>query len=625
MIRPAMAFPKSFLDEIRNRINMVELVGRRVALKKRGRDHWGCCPFHGEKTASFKVSEDRDDYHCFGCGAHGSAFDFVMHVEGLSFPEAAERLAEAAGLEVPKLAPESREKADHVSRLAEANEAAAKWFQAQLRSSQGAEAREYLQQRGLGEKAVEEFRLGYAPDRNDGLKTALLDRGFTDQELVESGLLGQPDDGRGSYDRFRNRLMFPIGDRRNRVIAFGGRALGEVRAKYLNSPESPLFDKGRTLYNHAMAREAGRAAGTVIVVEGYMDVIALAEAGFRHTVAPLGTAVTEDQIDLLWQMTSEPVLCLDGDAAGLRAARRAAERALPKLKPGKSLQFALLAEGMDPDDLVRGSGGEALSGLLSSTTPMTAMLWQALLEGRDIDTPERRAALERDIDRMIFSIEDEIVQRHYRDDLKGRMRDLLRPAPRQNAGGQGGWKPNWNGKRQPAEDVSRLKASLAIPPFRSREEAIIGALLKWPSLVEQFEQQLDDLEMRSADLDACLMAIRDALYTAPGLDSEALARHLSRSGFEQVVTRMSAPSAARLDWASERNPPADAVQQHFDATLLRYRIEVLQTDYEEAASEARREVTAEAIERMAALRRALDRAKAEEPTGISGAGGGDPR
>ena len=317
-----MAFPKSFLDEIRNRISMVELVGRRVALKKRGRDHWGCCPFHNEKSPSFKVSEDRDDYHCFGCGAHGSAFDFVMQTEGLSFPEAAERLAEAAGLEVPRIAPEQREKADHLSRLADANEAAAKWFQAQLRGSGGGEARDYLRQRGLGEDAIEEFRLGYAPDRNDGLKSALLERGFTEKELVEAGLLGQPDDGRSSYDRFRHRLMFPIGDRRNRVIAFGGRALGDARAKYLNSPESPLFDKGRSLYNHAMAREASRAAGTVIVVEGYMDVIALAEAGFRNTVAPLGTAVTEDQIGLLWQMTSEPVLCLDGDAAGLRAARR---------------------------------------------------------------------------------------------------------------------------------------------------------------------------------------------------------------------------------------------------------------------------------------------------------------
>jgi len=614
-----MAFPKSFLEEIRSRINMVDLVGRRVALKKRGRDHWGCCPFHGEKTASFKVTEDRDDYHCFGCGAHGSAFDFVMHVEGLSFPEAAERLAEMVGLEVPKLAPESREKADHVSRLAEANEAAAKWFQAQLRGNLGAEARDYLRQRGLGDKAVEEFRLGYAPDRNDGLKTALLDRGFTDRELVEAGLLGKPDDGRGSYDRFRNRLMFPIGDRRNRVIAFGGRALGDARAKYLNSPESPLFDKGRTLYNYAMAREAGRSAGTVIVVEGYMDVIALAEAGFRHTVAPLGTAVTEDQIGLLWQMTSEPILCLDGDAAGLRAARRAAERALPMLKPGKSLRFALLAEGMDPDDLVRGSGSDALSGLLSSTTPMTAMLWQGLLEEREIDTPERRAALEKDIDRLIFSIEDELVQRHYRDDLKGRMRDALRPPPRQDQGGRGGWTANWNGKRQKVEDISRLKAGMATSPGRAREEALVGALLKWPELAEQFENELDDLQLQSEDLDASLMMIREALYAEPGLDSEALARHLSRSGLERLVTRMSAPSAARLDWAAKRNPPADAVRQLFDATLRRYRVEVLQTDYDEAVAEARREVTAEAIERMAALRRALDSARAEEPTGIRGA------
>lgn len=617
-----MAFPKSFLDEIRNRISMVELVGRRVALKKRGRDHWGCCPFHNEKSPSFKVSEDRDDYHCFGCGAHGSAFDFVMQTEGLSFPEAAERLAEAAGLEVPRIAPEQREKADHLSRLADANEAAAKWFQAQLRSSGGGEARDYLRQRGLGEEAIEEFRLGYAPDRNDGLKSALLERGFTEKELVEAGLLGQPDDGRSSYDRFRHRLMFPIGDRRNRVIAFGGRALGDARAKYLNSPESPLFDKGRSLYNHAMAREASRAAGTVIVVEGYMDVIALAEAGFRNTVAPLGTAVTEDQIGLLWQMTSEPVLCLDGDAAGLRAARRAAERALPLLKPGKSLRFALLAEGVDPDDMVRNSGREAFATLLEKTAPMTAVLWQALIEERETDTPERRAALEKDLDRLIFSIADEIVQRHYRDDLKTRMRDALRPPARKPWQGDRGKPPPWARGRAAVEDVTRLKASISTSPIRPREEAIVAALLKWPDLCTDFENELDDLHLQNSDLDACLMRIRDAVYREPGLDSEALSRHLSRSGLERLVTRMSAPSAARLDWAAKRNPPAEAIRQLFDATLRRYRVEVLQTDYEEAVAEARREVTAEAIERMAALRRALDRAKAEEPTSVGLAGGG---
>lgn len=619
-----MAFPKSFLDEIRNRISMVELVGRRVSLKKRGRDHWGCCPFHNEKSASFKVSEDRDDYHCFGCGAHGSAFDFVMHTEGLSFPEAAERLAETAGLEVPRIAQEQREKADHLSRLADANEAAAKWFQAQLRGSGGGEAQDYLRQRGLGDAAIEEFRLGYAPDRNDGLKVALLDRGFTERELVEAGLLGMPDDGRGSYDRFRHRLMFPIGDRRNRVIAFGGRALGDARAKYLNSPESPLFDKGRSLYNHAMAREEARSTGTVIVVEGYMDVIALAEAGFRNTVAPLGTAVTEDQIGLLWQMTSEPIMCLDGDAAGLRAARRAAERALPLLKPGKSLRFALLAEGVDPDDMVRSNGREAFAALLARTTPMTAMLWQSLLEEREIDTPERRAALEKDIDSLIFSIADETVQRHYRDDLKTRMRDALRPPARAPYQGGQGKPPPWAKGRVAAEDVTRLKATIGTSPLRTREEAIVAALLKWPDLCNDFENELDDLQLQNSDLDSCLMQIRDAVYREPGLDTEALSRHLSRSGLERLVTRMSAPSAARLDWAAKRNPPAEAIRQLFDATLRRYRVEVLQTDYEEAAAQARREVTAEAIERMAALRRALDRAKAEEPTSVGVAGGSEP-
>ncbi len=266
-------------------------------------------------------------------------FDFVMETEGLSFPETVERLAEFAGMQVPEVTPEDRERAERATGLAEANEAAAKWFQAQLNSSAGAEARDYVERRGLSAKAVEEFRLGFAPERNDGLKSALIERGFAEAVLIEAGLIARPDDGRASYDRFRDRLMFPIGDRRGRVIAFGGRALGEARAKYLNSPETPLFNKSMTLYNFAMAQEAARNAGTVIVAEGYMDVIALAEAGFRHAVAPLGTAVTEDQIGMLWQMAAEPVMCLDGDEAGLNAAQRAAERALPILKPGKSLRF----------------------------------------------------------------------------------------------------------------------------------------------------------------------------------------------------------------------------------------------------------------------------------------------
>ncbi|ANK82780.1 MAG: DNA primase [Rhizobiales bacterium NRL2] len=609
-----MAFPKHFLDELRARTNVVELVGRRVQLKKRGRDHWGCCPFHGEKTASFKVSEDRDDYHCFGCGAHGSAFDFVMQIEGLSFPEAVERLAEAAGMDVPKMQPEDRQKADRMSRLAEANEAAAKWFAAQLHGAAGAEARAYLERRGVGAKAVGDFRLGFAPDRNDGLKSALLDRGFTEAEQIEAGLIAKPDDGRAAYDRFRNRLMFPIADRRGRVIAFGGRALGEARAKYLNSPETPLFHKSRALYNLAMAREAARDAGTVIVAEGYMDVIALAEAGFRHAVAPLGTAVTEDQIALLWQMTAEPVFCLDGDAAGLRAAQRAAERALPVLKPGKSLRFALLPEGLDPDDMVRSQGPDAMRELLGRTAGIAETLWRAATADRELGTPERRAALEKDLERLAFQIADETIRRHFLDDFRARARAAFRRPSRRDDRPWRPGQPGQRGFRREEEDLTALRASLPANAGRVPEETIVAALLAWPELLEEFGEQLDALQLRHDDLDRALVIMRDAAMRQAELDSGALSRHLLAAGYERLIARLSAPNAARLSFKSRKDTPYSEIREQFDATLHHYRIEAVQEELNEAVTIARRELSAEAFDRVSALKLELDRLMASEPT-----------
>ena len=609
-----MAFPKHFLDELRARTNIVELVARRVQLKKRGRDHWGCCPFHGEKTASFKVSEDRDDYHCFGCGAHGSAFDFVMQTEGLSFPEAVERLAESAGMDVPKMQPEDRQKADRMARLGEANEAAAKWFTAQLHGAGGAEARGYLERRGVGEKAVAEFRLGFAPDRNDGLKSALLDRGFTEAELIEAGLIAKPDDGRATYDRFRNRLMFPIADRRGRVIAFGGRALGEARAKYLNSPETPLFHKSHALYNHAMAREAAREAGTVVVAEGYMDVIALAEAGFRNAVAPLGTAVTEDQIALLWQMTAEPVFCLDGDAAGLRAAQRAAERALPVLKPGKSLRFALLPEGLDPDDMVRSRGADAMRELLSRTGSISEMLWRAAVADRELDTPERRAALEKELERQAFQIADETIRRHYLDDFRSRARAAFRRASSRN---EGPWRPSAPGQRRfrrEEEDLTALRAMLPTDATHVREETIVAALLAWPELLEEFGDVLDALHLRHDDLDRALVIMRDASMRQAELDSAELSRHLLAAGYERLIERLNAPNAARLSFKSRKDTPYSEIREQFDATLHRYRVEMVQEELNEAVAIARRELSAQAFDRVSALKLELDRLMASEPT-----------
>ncbi|MEQ8701402.1 MAG: DNA primase, partial [Bauldia litoralis] len=317
-----MNFTTQFLDELRNRLPVSDLVGRRVKLRKHGREHTGLCPFHNEKSPSFTVNDDKGFFHCFGCGAHGDVIGFAMQTEGLTFPEAVEKLAGMAGLQIPRETPEERARAQRARSLHDANEAAAKWFEKQLRGAQGREALDYLHRRGLSEATIASFRLGYAPDSRDGLKSALMSDGFEEAQLLEAGLLVKPEDGRASYDRFRGRVIFPINDRRGRPIAFGGRILGDGKPKYLNTSDTPLFHKGRTLYALDRAREAMRETPEVIVTEGYMDVIALWQAGFKGAVAPLGTAVTETQIEELWRLAPEPIPCLDGDEAGRRAAAR---------------------------------------------------------------------------------------------------------------------------------------------------------------------------------------------------------------------------------------------------------------------------------------------------------------
>ncbi len=335
-----MAFPPRFLEDIRDRVGLADVVGRRVKLIRKGREHLGLCPFHTEKTPSFTVNEDKGFYHCFGCGAHGDVISFIQNTENLSFPEAVEQLAGMAGLAMPEETPEERARMQRQAGLAEAAEAAAHWFAARLRDAAGKAALGYLAERGVDDAALRRFRLGFAPDSREALKQALTGQGFTEAVLVEAGLLIQPEDGRPSYDRFRGRVIFPIADRKGRVVAFGGRILEGDGPKYLNSPETPLFHKGRMLYNMDHAVPAARDGAEVVVAEGYMDVIALDRAGFHAAVAPLGTALTEDQIAALWKLSDEPVLCFDGDEAGGRAAARAADRALPLLRCGPASRCA---------------------------------------------------------------------------------------------------------------------------------------------------------------------------------------------------------------------------------------------------------------------------------------------
>ena len=422
-----MYFPPQFLDELRARLPVSEVVGRRVKLKRAGREWKGLSPFNQEKTPSFTVNDQKGFYKDFSSGRHGDIFTFVMETEGLSFPEAVERLANLAGIAMPKVSPAAEAQEERRRTLHDVVELAAKHFEATLASRAGAVARGYLADRGIAPATQLAFRLGYAPSERFALKENLGKHGVSVPDMIEAGLLVSGDDIPVPFDRFRDRIIFPITDLRGRVVAFGGRALDkDAPAKYLNSPETPLFHKGATLYNGTAARAAAHQGAPVIAVEGYVDVIAMVTAGFEATVAPLGTALTEDQLALLWKLADEPTLCFDGDAAGRRAAYRAVDLALPRLQPGKSVKFAILPDGQDPDDLVRSGGRAAIAEVLASARPLADMLWTRETETGSFDTPERRAAIEARMVRLAASIGDEAVRRHYRQDLEDRLRGLFR-------------------------------------------------------------------------------------------------------------------------------------------------------------------------------------------------------
>ncbi len=435
-----MRFSPQFLDELRARLPVSEVVGRRVKLKKAGREWKGLSPFQQEKTPSFFVNDQKQAWFDFSSGKNGNIFDFLMQTEGVSFPEAVERLAVMAGLPLPAATPDAARFEARRKTLHDVMELAAKFFADTLASRNGAKARGYLADRAITPATQLQFRLGYASADRFALKEHLGNQGISVEDMVEAGLLVAGDDIPVPYDRFRDRVMFPITDARSRVIAFGGRALEkDVAAKYLNSPETPLFHKGDNLYNLATARQAAHDGGRLVVVEGYIDVIAMVGAGYPASVAPLGTALTENQLALLWKMADEPILCFDGDRAGQKAAFRAADLALPLLTPGKSLRFALLPEGQDPDDLARSGGRAAIEEVIGASRALADIIWSREIEGGDFSTPERRAALEKRVGEITNSIRDEIVRRYYRQDLAERLqRNFVGEVARGNAGFAGG-------------------------------------------------------------------------------------------------------------------------------------------------------------------------------------------
>jgi DNA primase len=545
-----MAFPPRFLDEVRARVSLAEVVGRHVRLIKRGREYVALCPFHNEKTPSFSVVEDKGFYHCFGCGVHGDVIGFTMQKSNLSFPEAVEQLAHQAGLEVPRQTPEERGKSERQATIQGAVEAACVYFEEALHGLPGREARLYLERRGLDLATIRRFRLGYALETRDGLKRALA-KTFPEPLLVEAGLLRQPDPATGSgsgdsYDYFRNRVIFPIGDRQDRIIAFGGRVLGDGQPKYLNSPDTPLFQKGRVLYGWAQARAAAARESSAIVTEGYMDVIALHRAGFATAVAPLGTALSETQLEELWRLAPEPVLCFDGDAAGQRAAGRALDRALAMLKPGYSLKFATLPQGEDPDTVILNHGSEAMREVLASAQPLAEVLWAAET-ARPVETPEQRAALEHRLEERVRSIADRSLQQHYRSFF----RDRLYKAFRQPRPGVSRWVrgrpvgPNV-GISLKATPAFEGKPQVAPTPLRRRQqELLLALLLNHPFLLEEVSEDLTGLRLPDPHLDKlCHEILRlHALY--PDLDAVTLKLHLTGNGYARVVQGVLSPQVLK--------------------------------------------------------------------------------
>jgi DNA primase len=564
-----MRYPPAVLDEIRARLPVSAVVGKRVRMKKAGREWKGLSPFNAEKTPSFYVNDQKGFYHCFSSGKHGDIFTFLMETEGLSFPEAVERLAAEAGVALPTPSREAQAQESRRKSLHEVTELAAQFFEGALQGRRAARAREYLAQRGLGPETQRRFRIGYAPAERFALRDHLAGKGVPVEAMVEAGLLVAGEDVTVPYDRFRDRVMFPIGDVKGRVIAFGGRALSpDVPAKYLNSPDTPLFSKGRVLYNLDRARQPAHERGTMIAVEGYIDVIALSAAGFANAVAPLGTALTEDQLQLLWRCADEPVLCFDGDAAGRRAAYRAVDMALPALTPGKSLRFALLPEGQDPDDLARSGGAAAVERVLKGARPLVDILWVREIEAGPLDTPERRAALEARLKDALLLIRDETLRRYYREEIELRLA-TLHPDTGRRPRRDGGPRRDWRDRRGPLTVPGRppLWASPMLtrnPLFSGgasvspREAMILSVLSVHPELLHDYAEALAALDLAGRDASALRALLLDNAGSEEPADAAVMEARLERAGLKGFVERLAGQVRPGDRWTLD--PHADSLR-----------------------------------------------------------------
>lgn len=526
---------QKFCDELRAKISIADVVGAKVKLTRKGREYTGLCPFHNEKTPSFTVNEAKGFYHCFGCGAHGDIIKFEMDANGLTFIDAVEKLAHKVGLSLPKLAHESREQTEKRNTAYDIMEMAARYFEKNLRLTGGREALEYLYRRGFDDNIITKFRLGYAPAGN-GLRAQLSAKGVSDAEMAELGLAVLPE-GKRPHDFFRNRVMIPIIDKRDKVIAFGGRVMDGSQPKYLNSPETPVFNKRRVLYNLNNARDAGYEAKRLIICEGYMDVIAMDRFGIGYAVAPLGTALTEDQIAEAWKVVNEPICCFDGDSAGIRAAIRSVDRVLPILKPGYSLQYAFLPDKMDPDEFLRAKGQEEFLKVVTDTTALKDLLWRKTLEGQAADTPEQKALIEKNIRDEVAKISDETVRGYYVQEMKSRVYYELGRGARRHREGRRDSEYRRNNTRF---DDRRPQVCLAGFVKTDLDDLVaryvVSAFVCYPQLIEEYEERLLSFEIKNPQLRAFYEAILEIVHNDGEIgDSAVLTEKLKACGQEQNV------------------------------------------------------------------------------------------
>ena len=583
-----MRFSPSFLDEIRDRVSISDVIGRHVTWDRkktnvaRG-DYWACCPFHGENTPSFHCEDKKGRYHCFGCGVTGDHFRFLTEFESLSFPEAVERIADMGGVPLPAPDPEAEKRQRQRATLEDVMEMAAQFFENGLQSASGAKARAYLRDRGLSGKTIATFRLGYSADSRNALKEHLAGKGVDKQQIEACGLVVHGQDIPVSYDRFRDRIMFPILSSRERVIAFGGRALSPgVPAKYLNSNETELFHKSNVLFNYARARRAMGNSGTLIAVEGYMDVIALHQAGIETAVAPLGTALTENQLKLMWKITPSPVLCFDGDEAGQRAASRAGDLALPLIGPGRTIRFALLPEGKDPDDLVREEGRQAFDRLVENARPLADMLWAREAGAGVYETPEARAELEARLRQITGSIADESVRRHYQQAMRERLNAFFGGRSdggnRQKGGGnfrsgQGGSGFNKQGAANDrfvgaSEKLARsavVRGSSELPSLR--ETVLVMTVFHHPTMLIADFDELAPLEFDDKIVTRIWRVLLDLTSDGRAPERDKLMEAVSAEGLSEPIARLDAQIRNARVWTATEAAAAEDAREAFRQAL----------------------------------------------------------